>query len=224
MAELKFKLDPTGFPMVQVGAIDAYMHWAPVTKIQFEYFLCAVPDSHFDANWYDEVLFLNPRVTPGEIRADNYWNAFLTGITPSEARRFARWFGPEYTIPTLEDWFVAYSALKALPPVPSSVVDNMGDLHERIRTVLVRLDTASRMAMENLGYERTLADQMLLRWGVMEWVECTDRRFEWGGMGRTLRSFYGGLFNPDSGQPSIPTNPDTERLYPYGFRLVWRPA
>jgi len=224
MASLRFELDRAGFPMVWVDAINAYVHWIPVTKVQFEYFLCAVPDSHFDAGWYDEILYLNPRVAPNEIRADNYWNAFLTGVMPSEVQRYARWCGDEYTVPTLNDWFAAYTALKALPPEPLSAFDSMGEVRERVRTVLTRLDSASRIALKEAGYERTLADQMLMRMGVMEWVECRGRHFQWGGMGETFSSFYGGLFTPDHGQPHVPNNPETERLHAYGFRLIWRPV
>jgi len=224
MTTHEFKLDPTGCPMIWVDAVEAYMHWIPVTKIQFEHFLCAAPDSHFDESWYDAILHLNPRVTPGGIRSDNYWRAFLGGITPDEVQRFARWCGEGYTIPTLEDWFTAYQALKALPPEPSDVIDSMGNLRNRVRTALSRLDSASKTALTRVGYERTLADQMLMRLGVMEWVECREQpRFQWGGMGETDSRFQGNLFTPDYGQPSIPNNPDTDRLHYYGFRLIWRP-
>ena len=224
MTELKFELDRTGFPMVWVDAINAYVHWIPVTKLQFEYFLCAEPQRHFDASWYDEIRFLNRRVAPNEIRVNNYWNAFLSGITPSEVQRFARWCGDEYTMPTLNDWFTAYKALRALPPEPPSVIDSMGNLRERVQTVLTRLNSASTRALKESGYERTLADQMLMRMGVMEWVECPGQHFQWRGMGQTFPSFYGSLFTPDHGRPSIPNNPETERLHAYGFRLIRRPA
>ncbi len=222
MTALTFKLDRSGFPMVWVDAIKAYMHWIPITKIQFEYFLCAAPDSHFDADWYEEVLSLNPRVTPKGIGAKNYWNAFLTGITSSEVQRFARWCGDRYTIPTLEDWFTAYKALKMLSPEPPGVVDSMGKVRERVRTVLTRLYSMSPTVLAEVGYEQTLADQMYMRMGVMEWVEGGAQGPQWGGMGETFPSFHGSLFSPDYGQPHAPNNPDEDRLYYYGFRLIWR--
>ena len=223
MTKLKFRLDPTGFPMVWVDAIDAYMHWIPATKIQFEYFLCAAPDSYFDATWYDQVLHLNPRVTPKSIRGNNYWKAFLSGIKPSEVQRFARWCGEGYTIPSLQDWFTAYQSLKSLPP-EESAIDNMGDLRERVRSLLTQLDSASQVALRNVGYERTLADQMLMRMGVMEWVESNSQHYQWGGMGETYPKFHGSLFTPDHGQASIPNKPEDDILFYYGFRLIWRPA
>ncbi len=222
MTELIFKIDKSGFPMVRIDEIEAYIHWLPITKVQFEYFLCAVPDSRFDANWYDEVLALNQRVSPNGIRANNYWKALLSGIMPDEAQRFARWCGNGFTIPTLKEWFEAYQYLKALPPKSPEIIEEMGALRERVKTVLTRIESVSDKAIRETGYDRTLADQMLMRMGVMEWVECPDHRFDWGGMGQPHPTFHGGLFTPDHGQPSVPNNPDKERLYNYGLRLIWR--
>jgi hypothetical protein len=222
MTAFKFELDRTGFPMVWVEAINSYMSWLPITKIQFEYFLCAASDSHFNANWYDNILYLNPRVSPKNIRATNYWNAILTGIMPDEVQRFARWCGEGYSIPTLEEWFTAYKTLKALPPEPPGLIDNVGNLRERTRLVLSNLESANRTALIEVDYDRTLADQMLMRMGVMEWVECRDQRARWGGMGSTASRLHGNLFTPDYGQPSLPTNPDKDRLHYYGFRLIRR--
>lgn len=223
MAEITFKLDKSGFPMVWIDTIEAYMHWLPVTKVQFEDFLCDAPDRHFDAEWYDEVLFLNPRISPNAIRANNYWQALLTGIKPGEIQDFARWCGNGFTIPTLKEWFDAYQLLKTLPPESSDVIKKMGKLRDRVKTVLARIDSASGKTILETSNDRTLADQMLMRMGVMEWVECPDNpRIRWGGMGQTNRNFHGSLFTPDHGQPNIPTNPGTDRLYHYGFRLIWR--
>lgn len=222
MTTLKLRSDATGFPMVWVDSIDAYLHWIPVTKIQVEYFLCAAPDPYFDAKWYDEILYLNPRVSPKNIRSHNYWNAFLSGIMPEEVQRFARWCGEGYSIPSLQEWFSAYEILKRLPAQPPTVIDQMDRLTDRVRLLLTNLDSASRTALAEADYERTLADQMFLRMGVMEWVECRDHRSRWGGMGETAPRFHGSLFSPDYGQASNPNNPDKDRLYYYGFRLLWR--
>jgi len=222
MTELKFDLDRSGFPMLWVDVIDAYIHWMPVTKVQFEYFLCAAPNSDFDSEWYNTVLALNPRISPNEIRLDNYWRALLTGILPIEVQRFARWSGENYSVPTLQEWFETYNYLKEIPAEPNGIFREIGELRDRTRTVLERLDSASKRAIIDAGYERTLAEQMLMRMGVLEWVECREKRFQWGGMGETHPSFHGGLVTPDHGQPSIPNNPDSDRLYSYGFRLIKR--
>jgi len=216
-----FVLDPTGFPMVWIEQIDAYIHWYPVTKIQFERFLCDTPDSHFDAAWYDEINDLNPRVSPRNVRLDNYWQSFLTGIKPDEVERYARWCGMEYSIPRLNDWFTCYQILKSEDPIDSDPVKDV-DLSPRTKDLLRNLGQASRSALHEVGYDRSLADQLLMRMGVMEWVECQNQRSRWGGMGETFPRFHGALFTPDYGQPSIPNNPDEIRLPHYGFRLIRR--
>lgn len=219
--KLQWKLDRTGFPMLWVDSIQAYMHWMPATKIQFENFLGATSDSRFDATWYDEILAVNERITPDAIRLHNYWKAFLSGVRPSEVENFARWQGEGYAIPTIQDWFTAYKSLKASPPV-SSPLEPIEGLRPRIKTLLSRLDAATNSALKEAGYERTLADQMVMRMGVMEWVAIQNQRSRWGGMGETYPPFHGALFTPDHGQPSVPNNPEGERLRHYGFRLIWR--
>ena len=57
---LTFEIDPTGFPLVWVEAIGAWMHWLPVSKLQFERFLRQAPDYPFQPAWYDHLLALNP--------------------------------------------------------------------------------------------------------------------------------------------------------------------
>lgn len=222
MSEAQFKLDRTGFPLIWVDAINGYMHWLPVTKIQFEYFLCAVPDSQFDANWYEEVLKRNPRVTPKSISASNYWQAFITAVLPDEAKRFARWLGDGYSVPTLSEWYKAYQYLKGQSPVSIETVTGIEGIRERTRTLISRLDSAPGATMNKLGYERNRAYQMLMRQGVMEWVDCTGQRFEWGGLGESATKLGGGLFTPEQGQPSVPNKPNEVRLREYGLRLVWR--
>jgi hypothetical protein len=212
--------------MVYIDDLDAYIHWLPVTKIQFEQFICSQPSSQFSESWYNELLQLNPRITPSGVRDNNYWQALLTGVLPREAQNFARWSGDGYALPTLEEWFTAYKALKAEAPELESIADLFGREHkrfsERARTLLTRMDSASAKACKDADYERTLADQMLMRLGVMEWIEVGDQRIQWGGMGETNSRLHGNLFTPDHGQASKPNNPETTRLHYYGFRLIWR--
>lgn len=224
MARAPFRLDErTHFPMIWVDAIDAYLQWLPVTKVQFEYFLCEVNDSQFDEGWYDEILSLNSRISPGAIRPSNYWRALMTGILPSEAQRFARWCGPDYALPTLEEWMVAYRALQQKPLVDIQAILSLTKLNPRARVLVQRLDSAPQQALTQLRYNRTPAEQMLLRLGVLEWVECRSQAKAWGGIGETNTSFHSALFSPEAGQPRLPRDPESERLYYYGFRLLWRP-
>lgn len=223
MNKKKFELDKTGFPMLWVEPIKAYLHWLPVTKIQFETYMCAAPDSHFNAEWYDEILAMNPRISPSQIRLSNYWQAFLTGIKPSEVQRFARWNGEGYQIPTLEEWFESYKYLKSLPP-EDDPISQIGGIKDRILKLITHLNDISPQVMREVGYTQSLADQMFLRMGVMEWIEGQNQQYQWGGMGETYPKFHGILFTPDHGQPRLPNNPEEYRLPYYGLRLIWRPV
>lgn len=220
---LKFRQDPdpTGFPMLWVEEIKAYVHWIPVTKIQFEFFMCDAPDNRFDATWYDTILQMNARISPGAIRLTNYWRIFLSGITPGEAQAFSRWCGEGYHLPTLNEWNTIYKTLSQEQPAQNAIV-SMGSLRPRISTLIDKLNQVSLQATAEYGYARTLADQMLMRLGVMEWVESDNLRYRWGGMGETYSSFHSSLFTPNNGQPQAPNSPEEQRLHYYGLRLIWR--
>jgi hypothetical protein len=214
--------------MIWVEAVRAYLHWVPVTKVQFEYFLCDRPNSRFDQTTYDTLLSLNERCSPREVQAKDYWRAFLTGIKPDEAQLFADWCRDEskdtsvvdFILPTREKWFEAYTALKAMPPIPLEEELKGLPLKPRAKTILERLETAATPQRQDAS--RTLADQMLLRLGVMEWVRCEDKQRPWGAYGQPSRKFCSQLYNLDAGKPQFVPNVD-KRMGAYGFRL-WRPG
>ncbi|MDP9122827.1 MAG: formylglycine-generating enzyme family protein, partial [Acidobacteriota bacterium] len=104
--------DRTGFPMLWLEPLDAYLGWYPVTKIQFEQFLCETADDRFGPRWYDEVLGLNPRVAPSAVEPASYWRSLLSGVLPAEAECFARWMGDRYRLPTCAEWADAFDHLR----------------------------------------------------------------------------------------------------------------
>ena len=218
--------DPTGFPMLWVESLGAYVHWAPVTKIQFEHFICDAGDRAFDLRWYETVMALNPRLAPGKLTIANYWQAFASGILPVEAQRFAFWCGKGYRLPSAEHWRLAYRELASLPLEDLDAPDlwTGGDgaasppLSPRARQLLQRLEEAAASAATTMGYSRRLADQMLLRLGVLEWVTDQDR---WGGMGEPFPAFCGNLAAPERDAPILPWNAESERLACFGFRLLY---
>ncbi|MEA2604063.1 MAG: hypothetical protein QOF89_5055 [Acidobacteriota bacterium] len=211
--------DPTGFPMVWIEEIGAFMHWLPVTKIQFEKFIATTHDPLFNDTWYRRVLDLNPRVAIPEISAENYWHAFLTGILPAEAQQFAAWCGGDYALPTLTEWRKAYAALAAAPVGPGELSGFSEGAGEVARSALTRIESSAAAAARP-GRERTRADQMLLRLGVLEWVEQTGGADRWGGMGEPSPHFRM-LWSIDRG-PAIPLNNGASRSNVFGFRLIRR--
>jgi hypothetical protein len=205
--------------MIWVEAIQRYIHWLPVTKIQLEHFLCDVGDSAFDADWYDRLLTLNPRLSPREINERNYWRAFATGLQPTEAERFARWCGDEYALPTTIQWFDTYRFLRDLVVPPPGW---NGALPSRVSTVLSGIQDAWMRVSRSREIPDTRAGHMLLRYGVLEWVEDPGSSQRWGGAGQPHPDLQNLFYTPDRGTPMRPLRPETDRLSYYGFRLVRR--
>lgn len=216
-------LDPTGFPMVWFDEIDAYVHWLPVTKIQFEHFLCAAPDAYFDGRWYEEILRLNPRATPRALCAESYWRALLTGVLPSEAQRFASWCGEGYRMPTDGEWTRLYQTVHTVSSVALPLIgDRNGD--NRIQTLLERVDAALDAALRRLGKARGLADQMLLRHGAMEWVRLDGPSWTWSVRGEPFPELCGSLVTADMPAQLLTADPEAVRFAAAGFRLLYRPS
>ena len=208
--------DRTGFPLIWIDAIEAYVHWLPVTKIQFEYFICDIVDSRFDSHWYEQILARNPRISPQEIRPDNYWQALLTGITPVEAESFALWCGENYNIPKFDEWIKVYNTIKNTSPVLLPIFTR-ADMKPRVRILLEQLDAIVHTSQKS---ELTLAHQMLMREGVMEWVRYDKSPINWDATGCPNRKFHSDMYNPDSGRPRGLST--LQRQSYLGFRLIRR--
>jgi hypothetical protein len=215
----RFIFDRVGFPMIRIEALDGYLHWFPVTKIQYETFLASDQGMCFDESGYAELLATNPRTTTKKLTPEDYWTAFVTGLRPSEVVPYAKWSqsmdpGVIDTLPSQKDWIAAYGELK------QSAAIEVADLAEmspstRAREVLIRVGRVT-------GSERSVADQMLLRGGVMDWVKSGSRQGTWAAFGQPDPRFYATLFDPDSGRPSYPIDPEGVRLGSHGFRLIRR--
>lgn len=216
----EFELDRAGFPMIWVEPLSAYIHWLPVTKIQVEVFMCDSPSSDFSDSWYREILSLNPRISPKNATKKNYWNLFITGVKPSEAENYANWCavdGDDCVIPSLEDWNSAYKFLKQKPALkePFSGIKLTG----RVELLLTKIDTIAANLYKDTY---SLADQMLMRYGVMEWVQHELRgQQEWAGMGQPNSGLQSMLRTPESA-PQTPKNIDSNRFHYYGFRVIRR--
>jgi hypothetical protein len=212
--------DPTGFPMIWREEVTAFVHWLPVTKVQFEHFLCAAPDAYFDAAWYGTILGLNPRVTPRGVGAGNYWQALMTGVHPSEAQRFASWCGDGYRLPTESEWTALYLRLDGQSALDLATAGILDGVDSRAHDLLSRIDGASRTAAERGVERQTLADQMLLRHGAMEWVRSGEPPSGWSSRGEPFPAFCGNLESPHYAAARLALDLESARFPAAGFRLL----
>lgn len=205
--------DRTGFPLIRVGTLRKCIAWLPVTKIQLELFLCETADARFGPRWYDEILSLNPRISASELRSKNYWRAFATGLLPGETESYLRWLGDGYRLPTASEWLEIFDHLDHQEPRRVDWRSEPEGLDRRAVELLEALDESSGSSQP-----RSLAEQMLLVGGVMEWVTIEAGGLRWGGMGEIPPGLGGLLFDPRGGVAHRPLHAERERIAHFGLR------
>lgn len=219
------RLDPTGFPQIWVSEIGLYVHGLPVTKMQFEHFLCDATDGHFDSRWYDEILSLNPRVSARRIWSGNYWNVFLSGILPAEAERFAAWCGPGYRLLSTSEWHHLYRALENQSTATLREPSLLANLAPHHRELIAQVERAVEDACTQSGYQCRLVERTLMRLGLIEWTSLEGPNPNlWAGLGEPHPSFCGNLFLPAQQDLIQPADAETHRLASFGFRLAFDPS
>lgn len=217
-----FKPDRTGFPMIKVDSLNAYVHFWPLTKLQFEIFICSRPDNRFSEEVYNELITLNPRISPNDVNDRNFWRAFITGLRPTEAELIAQWYGDDYEVPTLEEWHEAFIEFEKLLPIPTTLIEQHTSTNARIRLLTKKLLQAGDRATRATASKPQLVDQMLMRGGVVEWVRY-DHDPSWAGKGRSHQGLYSMLSEPRRPAPdSLLRDPKGDRSFYYGTRLIRR--
>jgi hypothetical protein len=211
-----------GFPLIRIPKMNFLIQLLPVTKVQFEYFLCDQPDPYFNESTFNDLLSYNPRISPSQITLENYWNIFLTAIKPEEVKKFALWLGEGYQIPSKDQWYQIYDSLQSLPYDENlfAQIASSSNMPERTKTILKKLEEVNRQT--GTSQPKRLVDQLFMRYGVMEWVMRPDAQTEWGGMGYPSSKFQSVTYRPEQNQPEIPRNVSENRLKHYGFRLIKR--
>lgn len=204
-------LDPAGFPMVKIGVL--YIHWLPVTKIQIEYFLCSITDTSYDESWYDLLLDQNPRISPGDARADNYHKLFATGVIPRDVKRYITWCGRGFDLPSEDEWKKVFDMLSSQPIIESDFEQLVTHAKGERAQLLIR--QLNQIVTGN----RKLADQMFMRNGVMEHVHTGTGNY--GLMGQAAPGLVGNLSSP-SLERALANRNENARLKHIGFRLVKR--
>jgi hypothetical protein len=213
--------DPWGFPMLWVQEVDAFVHLLPVTKAQLDQALVRGRELH--ENDWSEARRLNRDVPLSALQVDNYWGAFVSGVTPEQALSFAAASGPAFRVPSADEWKKAYRAL-----LRSGFAQVNGTASaassERARSLLQRLERLTPDLVQNhLDEQPTLADRMFLRLGVMEWVRLAPLcdppdASSHGALGMPARELWPTLLDPLLDPPV--RLPDTRRTHrAFGFRL-----
>jgi len=214
-----WRCDRLGFPLVWVPEIEAYVHRFPVTKLQIEVFLADLPDGRFAGDWYSQVTAANPRLPLAKLGVHNYWRAFLTGVHPYEALRFARWLGDGFDLPTERDW---KELLTVAPLAPAGMPQaGLGGCWQARRDQLLhRLEEISTDLAASTGRPLAGGEPRFLDLGVIEWVETDEESGRWFGHGAPHPAFFANLTSLDESLP----NPDDDeiRRSPFGFRLLYR--
>lgn len=202
----RWRVDASGYPLVFVETLGAYVQLFPVTKPQFERFIASGTRREFDDRWYEEVLTLNPRASYGDPDAPAREQLFMTAVTPEEALAFARWLGRDYALLTAEEWGACYEWF-AGAPAPSAPPASCGRLSE---DALALWETVQGQWLEPYR-EPSLRELSLMTQGVLEWV--AERPGRYCGLGEPAAS----KLQRRAGDPVRPVGPG--RLRNIGFRL-----
>ena len=197
--------DRTGFPLIVVEEAGVEVHLLPITKIQFLDFIEA--PTLVNQVRYEEMLAVNPAITPEEFTEENREQLFVTGVLPEEAIAFARWLGEGFHLPTVREWRNILAALRRVPPPRQNPLTDAveGPAH----TILKKFEKQIHI--------RNMADFTLMRGGLVEWVR---RDKELVGLGIPRPQFHPNLWDPLVNEIR-PINMD-ERVPYFGFRLVRR--
>lgn len=206
-----WRVDASGYPLVFVEPLEAYVQLFPVTKPQFEKFIATGRQQELDDEWYEELLTLNPRASyrSPEVRVRE--RLFMTGVTTDEALAFGRWLGRDYALLNAEEWCTCYEWFAAQPAL-SAPPDLSGRLSQDALAVwgIVEGQWLEQCRQPNL---RELS---LMTQGILEWV--VERPGRYCGLGEPAAS----KFQRKAGDPVRPTGSGPRRLKNLGFRLRTR--
>jgi hypothetical protein len=200
-----WQVDASGYPLILVEPLDAYVHLFPITKPQFEKFIASGRKPGFGDEWYTELLELNPRLSYRSADISSPDGLFMTGVTTDEAADFSRWLGRSYRLLTADDWAVCSNWFAARDAV---------SLPDALRNSLSPDAAAIWGLVETqwLHGHSTLQDLSLMNHGILEWV--VERPGRYCGVGEPASS----KLQRKAGDPVRPLG----RLKNLGFRLCAR--
>jgi len=205
---MRCSFDRTGFPYLALDELGLAVGLLPVTKIQFE---CYLADNHTSPSdfWYEEILKLNPRISPASSSPETREQLFITGLLPEETEAFARWLGNGYRVPTVIEW---RRVSQYLQKIPFNTVYNTNTGKENTPVQVQIL--LQRLLSQDLS-PKTALEFSMMQGGVVEWVQEAE---EWLGLGAPRAAFHNNLWNPMV-ETIHPIRLDRRNFY-FGFRVV----
>jgi hypothetical protein len=204
-SQYQWQVDESGYPLILVEPLKAYVHLFPITKTQFEKFMVSGRKPGFGDEWYTELLELNPRVSYRSADILSPDGLFMTAVTINEAYDFSRWLGRNYRFLTADDWAICSNWFAA---------QDAASLPDDLRKCLSPDAAAIWDLVETqwLYGHPTLQDLSLMNRGILEWV--IERPGRYCGVGEPASS----KLQRNAGDPVRPLG----RLKNLGFRLCAR--
>ena len=164
----KWKIDSSGYPLVFVEPLEAYVHLFPVTKQQFERFITSRRQGGMDDKWYEEIDALNPRVSYRSLDIHTPERLFMTGVSTDEAQSFSRWLGRHYSLLSADDWKKCYDWFKEQQDQPAPFLPL--NLAERLSTDAVAIWDIIEAQLLDQHKQINLWNLSLMKQGILEWV------------------------------------------------------
>ena len=121
--------DKTGFPLIQMKEWNFRIGLMPVSKYQFERYLCSGDKSAsvFTDEWYRSYLQEYPRA-PYDCWGKAPWELFLTGLSQKGIGNFLSFLGKEYRLPTVEERNILVNAADRIAGAHSLIVSEIGQM------------------------------------------------------------------------------------------------
>jgi hypothetical protein len=168
----EWQVDKTGYPLIFVEPLGAYVHLFPVTKPQFEKFISADPRREYGDKWYEEMIALNPRASYRSANVPAREQLFMTGLTPVESMAFGRWMGRTYSLLTRNQWSVCnrWFSEHTAPPMPPDLRDRLS------RDALGIWEMVEAQCLEQ-NWPPNLQELSLMTQGILEWVVEQSGRY-----------------------------------------------
>jgi|CXWL01.1.fsa_nt_gi hypothetical protein len=201
-------LDRTGFPLVYIKPIKAYIHALPLSKIQFERYISDPGYGVEDIVTYENILKENPRISPNEDIREKPWRLFTTGLLPAEMSRYKAWQGANFDFATNVDWEKSVNWLDTMKS--NQVMQAMNNTQG--------INPLAKMIFKKIFTEfspKSGTDLCMFFGAVMEWVTVNGRMM-------LIGKAASGLWNHiDARDRFTPLPPDERRRSYYSsFRLI----